>query len=224
MKKILVIAAHADDEVLGCAGSMARHNEEGDEVRVVLMTDGVGARGEGREEEIQRRSGAMQKALGCLGVTLLEQYQLPDNAMDSLSRRELIQTMEDTLLAYAPDIVYTHHGGDLNIDHRRCLEAVLTIFRPQPHCRVESIMSFEVASSTGWGGYDCLPSFVPNHYIDISKTLDAKKASLLAYAEEMRAFPHARSYEALEHLARFRGSQVGVKAAEAFVVQRLVRY
>lgn len=224
MKKILVVAAHADDEILGCGGTMARHSRAGDDVKVVLLTDGVGARGEGRKEEITRRQCAMTKALDCVGATLLEQYQIPDNAMDALSRRELIHTMEAPLLHFAPDIIYTHHGGDLNIDHRYCLEAILTIFRPQPHCQTARILSFEVASSTAWAGYDILPAFHPHYYVNISDTLEAKKQALCAYAEEMRDFPHARSIKALEHLARFRGSQVGVEAAEGFVLQRAIYY
>lgn len=223
---IWVIAAHADDEVLGCGGTICRHRREGDEVSVLFLTDGVGAR---RPEDggaaAQRRAAATKRALAELGVEDFACLDLPDNALDTVPLLEVVRAIavfgEGRSL---PDVIYTHHGGDLNVDHQIALRAVLTRFRPQPgEPGPEQILSFEVPSSTGWFGSSSASAFVPNLYSDISMTWEAKRHALEAYAEEMRPWPHARSLAGVEHLARLRGATVGVDAAEAFVVERIVR-
>ena len=224
MKKVLILAAHADDDILGCGGTMAKHSDQGDEVSVLFLTNGVGARGKGDSisRNIDFRDQAAEKALAIVGAKLLDRLDFPDNAIDSLPRIKVIRAVENVINIYRPDVIYTHHGGDLNVDHRRALEAVMTACRPQPESSVSKIYSFEVASSTGWQGNTLFNPFVPNHYVEITEQLDRKMEALGAYEEEMRAFPHARSIEALQHLARWRGSQVGVAAAEAFVVERQI--
>ena len=224
MKKVLILAAHADDDILGCGGTMAKHSDQGDEVSVLFLTNGVGARGKGDSisQNIDFRDQAAEKALAIVGAKLLDRLDFPDNAIDSLPRIKVIRAVENVINIYRPDVIYTHHGGDLNVDHRRALEAVMTACRPQPESSVSKIYSFEVASSTGWQGNTLFNPFVPNHYVEITEQLDRKMEALGAYEEEMRAFPHARSIEALQHLARWRGSQVGVAAAEAFVVERQI--
>lgn len=224
-KKVLIVAAHADDEILGCGGTMAKHTDAGDHVAVLFLTDGVGARGTGDadSQNVVLRDQAAERALAIVGAKLLKRLNFPDNAMDSVSRIDVIQAVEKEISAYKPDTVYTHHGGDLNIDHRRALEAVMTACRPQPGTHIKAIYSFEVASSTGWQGMSLCNSFVPNHYVEITEQLERKMEALRAYEEEMRSFPHARSVEALEYQARWRGSQVGVAAAEAFVLERAIQ-
>ena len=224
MKKVLILAAHADDDILGCGGTMAKHSDQGDEVSVLFLTNGVGARGKGDSipQNIDLRDQAAEKALAIVGAKLVDRLDFPDNAIDSLPRIKVIRAVENVISIYRPDIIYTHHGGDLNVDHRRALEAVMTACRPQPESSVSKIYSFEVASSTGWQGNTLFNPFVPNHYVEITEQLDRKMEALGAYEEEMRAFPHARSIEALQHMARWRGSQVGVAAAEAFVVERQI--
>ncbi|MFK7911579.1 MAG: PIG-L deacetylase family protein [Akkermansiaceae bacterium] len=225
-KKILILAAHADDEILGCGGTMAKHSDRGDDVAVVFLTNGVGARGLGSDDSqnSELRDSAAIKALDIVGSRLLTRLDLPDNALDSLSRIQIIQSIEPHIDAFQPDTIYTHHGGDLNIDHRRALEAVMTACRPQPGVTVSEIYSFEVASSTGWQGVSLFAPFVPNHYVDISKQLERKIKALEAYNEEMRPAPHSRSIKALEHQAIWRGSQVGLHAAEAFCLERSVSH
>lgn len=224
-KKVLIVAAHADDEILGCGGTMAKHADAGDQVAVLFLTDGVSARGAGDadSQNVGLRDQAAEKALAIVGAKLLKRLDFPDNAMDSVSRIEVIQAVEKEIIAYKPDTVYTHHGGDLNIDHRRALEAVMTACRPQPCSHAKAIYSFEVASSTGWQGMSRCNPFVPNHYVEITEQFERKMEALRAYEEEMRSFPHARSVEALKHQARWRGSQVGVAAAEAFVLERAIQ-
>lgn len=223
--KILVVAAHSDDEALGCGGTIARHRLCGDEVKVVFLTDGVGSRENVANASLEerKRESASESALSVLGVNDYCNLQLPDNAIDTVARLDLNRNLERNCSEYDPDIIYTHHGGDLNIDHRRALEAVMTVWRPQPGVSVEAIYTFEVLSSTGWAGVSSTAPFVPNHFVDISgEFLHLKMKAIEAYELEMREFPHARSREAIRALAMTRGSQIGVSAAEAFCVERSI--
>lgn len=188
------------------------------------MTNGLSSRegtGQGALDARERHEN-MLKALGILGVSqsAVTCFDFPDNATDSIRLLHLAQSIEKTVADYKPEVIYTHHGGDLNVDHRMVHQAVMTAFRPQPGSSIQAIYSFEVPSSTGWAGTSAFPPFVPNAYADIKNYLDLKLRALEAYGPEMRAFPHARSLEAVEHRARLRGSEVGLEAAEAFVVER----
>ena len=226
-ERILVIAAHPDDEVLGCGGTIARHADAGDQVHIVIMAEGATSRQLQRDrEEASEELSALQEAaktagtiLGAAGVELLD---LPDNRLDSLERLDLIKQIENRIGCYQPEVIYVHHAGDVNVDHRRLHEAVTTACRPTPGQRVRRILSYEVASSSEWQPPGSGPAFTPNLFVDISGQWDRKREALLTYASEMRAWPHARSLEALEHLARWRGAQVGVEAAEAFFLLRQV--
>lgn len=204
---------------------MARHARAGDEVSVLFMTNGVGARGVSNEAE-QSRSKAMENAARILGVKQLQRLDFPDNAMDSIPLLDVARAIEAAVSAWGqPDVVYTHHPGDLNVDHQRTYQATLTCFRPQPGAQKVpfQLLSFEVLSATGWRGSDPAAAFLPNVYRDITETLEAKLEALRAYELEMRPWPHARSLETVTHLARYRGAMVGLPAAEAFVLERLVQ-
>ena len=225
MKSVLIVAAHPDDEVLGCGGTIAHHADAGDKVHVLIMAEGATARWPSREREnalvqLSTLSTAAKSAGRILGAASVDLLDLPDNRLDSMPRLDLIKIVEEHIESYKPECVYVHHVGDVNIDHRRLHEAVVTACRPVPLHPVRSLMSFEVASSSEWQPPGSAPSFQPNLFIDISGQLERKKEALLAYACEMRAWPHARSIKALEHLARWRGAQVGVEAAEAFCLLR----
>ena len=224
-KKILVLAAHPDDEILGCGGAMAKHVRAGDQVHVVLMAEGVTSRNEQRDaaldqDKLSQLASAAREANAVLGVTEVTMLHLPDNRMDSLDRLDVIKLVEAEIARVRPEMVYTHHAGDLNIDHRIIHESVLTACRPQPgHC-VKTLLFFEVASSTEWMPASSAPMFAPNWFVDISSCLDLKLQALTCYESEMREWPHARSIKALESLARWRGASVGVEAAEAFMLGR----
>lgn len=223
-KNILIVAAHADDEALGCGGTIARHMDAGDRVSILFLTNGVGSRPDANQTDAQRRRSAMNHALEILGVTDHRCLDFPDNAMDTVPLLDVVRALDDHVAATAcPDVIYTHHAGDLNIDHQLAHRAVMTRFRPQDACGTPHLIaSFEVPSSTGWFGSSAARAFTPNLFIDISMTLERKQQALEAYAEEMRPWPHARSIEAVVHLARIRGSTVGIEAAEAFVVERMI--
>ena len=145
---------------------------------------------------------------------------LPDNRLDSIDRLDLIKQIEERIACYQPQVVYVHHAGDVNVDHRRLHEAVITACRPTPFQPVRRLLSFEVPSSTEWQPPGSGPVFQPNWFVDITAHWSHKREALSAYASEMRPWPHARSLEALEHLARWRGAQVGFEAAEAFCLLR----
>jgi LmbE family N-acetylglucosaminyl deacetylase len=224
---ILVVAAHPDDEVLGCGGTIARHAVAGDIVQVLIVAEGSTSRQQQRDrdqaaEELSSLAQAARTAGAILGAAGVELLDLPDNRLDSLDRLDLIKQIEARIARHQPQVVYVHHAGDVNIDHRRLHEAVITACRPTPGQPVRRLLSFEVASSTEWQPPGSAPAFQPNWFVDITVHWPRKRQALEAYAAEMRPWPHARSMAALEHLARWRGAQVGVEAAEAFCLLRHV--
>ena len=224
---ILIEAAHPDDEVLGCGASAAKWAEAGKEVHVVILAEGATSRDfarnpESRIEELSALEKSAQSAGKILGVTSVRLLNFPDNRMDSVDRLEVIKIVEKQIELVKPETVVTHHSGDINIDHQITHQAVVTACRPQPRESVRRLLAFEVPSSTEWQPPDSAPSFRPNWFEDVSKTLERKLQALEIYAEEMRTWPHSRSLQAVEHLARWRGSSVGCEAAEAFILLREV--
>jgi LmbE family N-acetylglucosaminyl deacetylase len=218
----LVVAAHPDDEVIGCGGTIARHVAEGDCVHVVLMADGVGSRGTDSSNGLRQRNQACGEALNILGVTGWHALAFPDNCMDSLPLLDVVQSLELIIKRLQPMTIYTHHHGDLNVDHRVTHQAVMTACRPVPGSSVREVLTFEVMSSSEWATPGVAP-FEPNVFVDISDYLPKKLEALAAYDMEMRSAPHSRSVAHIEALARHRGNCVGLKSAEAFVVLRLLK-
>ena len=224
-KKVLVVAAHPDDEVLGCGGTIARHSDDGDHVQILIVAEGSTSRQHHRDrkhakEELSILSNAAHAAGSILGAAGVDLLDLPDNRLDSIDRLDLVKLIEERIEQHKPHIIYVHHAGDVNIDHRRLHEAVVTACRPIPGQPVRRLLSYEVASSSEWQPPGSAPVFVPNWFVDISDQWQRKQKAIMAYSSEMRAWPHARSLEALEHLARLRGAQVGLEAAEAFSLLR----
>ena len=221
-KKILVIAAHADDEALGCGGVMARHAAEGCKVHTIFLADGVISRKNANLQNVQTRQKAAKSAMKILGVSSFHFLGFPDNQMDRIPQLEIVQKIEGIIKTIKPNIIYTHFHGDLNIDHKITHQAVMTVFRPQPTQSAKEIYGFEVLSSTDWNTPQYEP-FLPTHFANIEKYLRKKLKALGAYQKEMRASPHSRSKKHVEYLARHRGHCMGLKAAEAFVVYRQIR-
>jgi len=221
-KTILVAAAHTDDEALGCGGTIAKHVSQGDRVYAVFMADGVTSRPEASEQELSERNAAAREAHRILGIK--ESYMLgfPDNRMDSVPILEIVQKLEKVLAEVQPQVVYTHHSGDLNVDHRVTHQVVLTACRPVPSASVKQIYAFEVLSATEWNTPG-VNSFTPTVFVDISEYLDTKIRALDAYKLEMREPPHSRSIVNARRLAEFRGNCVGVDVAEAMMALRIIR-
>ena len=223
-KVVVVIAAHPDDEVLGCGGTIARMASEGCPVHVLLMSDGESSRVDSLEMvdsgRLAVRNASALRAGKILGCATMTQLALPDNRMDSIALLDVVKRVEDFINKYSPEVVFTHHSGDVNIDHRIVHDAVISACRPQPEFSVRELFFFEVPSSTEWRPPSSSEPFFPNWFVDISQTLDIKLQALGAYDDELRTFPHPRSFKAVEALATWRGAAVGVNAAEAFVLGR----
>ena len=221
-KTVLVVAAHADDEALGCGGAIARHSSVGDTVHVVFVADGVTSRSGAGGAELAQRQRATEYARNILGIRATTFLGLSDNRLDSLPLLDIVQPLEAIVARLAPELVYTHHYGDLNVDHRVTHQAVMTACRPLPGATVREILTFEVMSSTDWSSVGLAP-FLPNLFVDIGAQLDVKMRALEAYGLEMRAPPHSRSLIHARYLAQHHGHCVGVDAAEAFMVMRAIR-
>jgi LmbE family N-acetylglucosaminyl deacetylase len=225
---VLVVAAHPDDEVLGCGGTMARHAAEGDEVTIVILGEGWTSRDQSRDADARRSElsgleAAARAAAAIVGARAVEFGGLPDNRFDSLDLLDVIKVVEAIKARVRPTIVYTHSPGDMNVDHRVTHQAVLTSFRPMPGEIVEAIYTFEVASSSEWQGPDWQKPFVPDRWVDITGFVENKRDALACYPTELREFPHPRSLKAVEVLAAACGTQVGVAAAERFRTVREIR-
>lgn len=221
-----VVAAHPDDEVLGCGGTIASMAKDGWAVHVLLLADGEGARGNSDSAVPKNLVAARRKAadvaggiMGCASMTTLA---LPDNRLDQLEMLDVVKIIEEFVKRHRPQTVFTHHSGDVNVDHRMVHEAVVAACRPQPGHPVRDLLFFEIPSSTEWRPAGSLHPFVPNWYVDISSTLRIKMRALKAYHSEMRKFPHPRSIRAARALAEWRGATVGMTAAEAFVLGRRI--
>ncbi len=220
---VLILAAHPDDEVLGCGGTIAKLAMQGARIHVAFLADGVLSRYgkiEEQKNEITARRAAAKMACDILGVKSLSFEDMPDNRMDTVALLDIVKVIEVLLTQHQPNMIFTHHAGDVNIDHRRTHEATVVACRPQIGSTVKTLLSFEVPSSTEWQLSGSAPAFVPNWFVDISETIDRKLYALEVYANELRDWPHPRSKEGVGHLAHWRGAMVGVDAAEAFILGR----
>lgn len=219
--RVLVIAAHPDDEALGCGGTIKWHSSKGDTVSILFMADGVSSR-DGSMDGLAERQAAGKAAAKLMGAQEPKFLSFPDNKLDTVPLLDLAKAVEAYASAVKPTIVYVHHGGDLNVDHRLVHQAVLTAFRPFPGSTVRKIFAFETASSTEWSTTSIGPTFLPDRYVDIGGLLDLKLELLRIYSKEMREFPHSRSEQAVRSLAIWRGASVGLPAAEAFSTVRCI--
>jgi LmbE family N-acetylglucosaminyl deacetylase len=224
MKKVLVIAAHPDDEVLGCGGTMARLAAEGAEVHVVILANGLTSRPDFDAAQaaaaLKVHHDRAERAGKLLDAASVQVLGFSDQKMDTLPLLDITQAIEREIERLQPDTVFTQHGGDLNMDHVITYRATLTATRPMAGRSVRRVYAYEVASSTEWAFQRFEPRFHPSVFFDIASTLEKKIAAMQVYESETRAFPHPRSPEALRAIAHRWGSVVGVQAAEAFELVR----
>ena len=220
-KSILVVAAHPDDEVLGCGGTIAKHILAGDNVAIIFMTNGESSRDDSPLDSTSNRRINCESALNILGVTNVIHFDFPDNMMDQVPLLDVTKSIEVAINKFSPSVVYTHFSGDLNIDHRITHQAVMTACRPQSWSPVKSIYCFEVLSATEWNSYS-KSKFNPNKFIDVSGVWSTKVSALEEYSAELRSFPHSRSIETIMALSIYRGATVGLKKAEAFQIERII--
>jgi N-acetylglucosamine malate deacetylase 1 len=216
-KKILVVAAHPDDEVLGCGGTMAKFANQGHEVRILLLGSGRADPSSPQErQKILRQSDSANFTL--LGFReRVAMYQFPDNAFDSVKLLDIVHVIEKQKELFQPDSIFTHSIHDLNIDHRITYQAVITATRPMKGECVRDIFSFEVLSSTEWN----YPTrFSPNFFMDISETINTKLQAIQCYKGELKKFPHPRSLKGIRLNSEYWGMKVGYENAEAFELIR----
>lgn len=210
--RILVIGAHPDDEVFGCGATIARHAALGDQVYVMIVSEGVSAQYEDKAKFLKLRRDACLKAAKYLGVKKVFFEDFPDGKLDSISQLEINRSLEKIVEKIKPQRIYTHHYGDLHKDHRVVFESTLVAARK----KVKEVYCYEILGNMSKGFQKYIP-FVPDYYVDIEKFLKKKLKALSFYHTEIRDFPNPFSEEAVESLAKFRGIESGLKAAEAFV-------
>lgn len=217
-KTILVVAAHPDDEILGCGGTVARFCKEGYAAYTLILGEGIAARGNGKDvsykkEEIRRLKEQADSANRIIGVKKVFMQSFPDNRFDTVPLLDIVKAVEKVAKEINPDIIFTHYSLDLNIDHRITYDSVITAARPLSGNTVKEIYSFEVLSSTEWNSP---ASFIPDTFINIKDTMDTKLKALRQYKSELMPFPHPRSLKGAELNARYWGMRINSGFTEAF--------
>ena len=224
---ILILAAHPDDEILGCGGTVARMVKEGDEAFAVILGEGITSRFDKNSTAAKNKIRTLHKktseSADVIGVKETRSYNLPDNRFDTVPLLDIVKTFEKEIDRIRPDIIFTHHGGDLNIDHALVFRVALIAARPTIGSPVKEIYSFAIPSSTDWAFQNFTPVWKPDTFFDISDTLETKIRALKKYDSEMRVSPHPRSYDNVRNTAYGWGAVTGTKAAEAFELIRAIK-
>lgn len=228
MRNILVVAAHPDDEILGVGGTVAKHVAMQDNVYALILGEGQTSRGTKREEisrdvveALHQNTFESARQVGFCDVFFAD---FPDNRFDQVDLLDIVKEVEKKVGELAPEIIYTHFSGDLNIDHQYTARAVLTATRPIGNYPVKEIYAFETLSSSEWNfDYSGQSSFSPNTFVDITDFYDKKQEAMKCYVSELCTYPHPRSLEGMEVLSKMRGMTVGVQRAEAFMLIRQMR-
>ena len=232
--KVLVIVAHPDDEVLGMGGTLRKLSVKNHDIKVVFLATGIAARRSDKfrnetkyeinktlikkmEEQIKKLRLDAKRALKILGIKNIEFFNFPDNEMDMVSNLEITKTIENIIKKFKPDVIYTHTKNDINVDHRAIFNATITATRPNTRANVKKVICFEVPSSSEWNFGD---TFSPNIFVDIKRELSYKKKAIQAYKTELKKFPHPRSANSLDIIAKRWGTVSGFEASEAFELIR----
>ena len=232
--KVLVIVAHPDDEVLGMGGTLRKLSVKNHDIKVVFLATGIAARRSDKfrnetkyeinktlikkmEEQIKKLRLDAKRALKILGIKNIEFFNFPDNEMDMVSNLEITKTIENIIKKFKPDVIYTHTKNDINVDHRAIFNATITATRPSTRVNVKKVICFEVPSSSEWNFGD---TFSPNIFVDIKRELSYKKKAIRAYKTELKKFPHPRSVNSLDIIAKRWGTVSGFEASEAFELIR----
>jgi LmbE family N-acetylglucosaminyl deacetylase len=217
-KRIMLVVAHPDDELLGLGATMNKLIKEyGVTAHVVILGEGITSRSDKHNPELWKE----ELAIGYQSVSI---YSLPDNRFDTVALLDIIKIIEAEKESFGPEIIFTHHGGDVNVDHQRCFEAVITACRPMAHEKVKTIITFETPSGTEWRAPTDPRHFLPNLFMSVSEeNVNAKILGMESYEFEKRVYPHPRSPEALKIQAQRWGISVGCMFAEAFTLVRCVQ-
>jgi len=220
IRRILVLAAHPDDEILGCGATIRRLVGSGAEAHALVLGTGLAARrGTSNgfsSEELERLRTNARASADVIGFKTISFEDFPDNRMDSVDLLDVVQKINAYADKVLPDTVFTHHRADLNIDHRITYNAAITAFRPLEGCCVKQILCFETPSSTEWNFPYYHNAFSPNVFVNVESEIEEKIIALNCYETEVRAAPHPRSAESVRAIAQRWGSVAGFKSAEAF--------
>lgn len=218
--KVLVVAPHADDEVLGVGGTIAKYIDEGHEVYVCVMTSGHPSMFP--QQVLNKLRNEALEAHNFLCVKKSFFLDLPAVMLSEVPKHEVNKKIKEVIDEVQPDVVFIPHFGDLHLDHYIVSQATMVCVRPIKDHRILEVYSYETLSETEWNIPHISNAFIPNTYIDITGYLDKKKAAMEYFTTQIKEFPHPRSIEAIESLAKLRGSTIGVKAAEAFCLIRKI--
>jgi LmbE family N-acetylglucosaminyl deacetylase len=223
-KRLLIVAAHPDDEILGCGGTVARLVDEGYQAYSMVLGEGITSRDNKRDQErraeaIKQLKKQVYRAGKIVGIKEAVAHDFPDNRFDTLPFLDIVKVIEKFKNRVRPDLIFTHFEKDLNIDHRITYQAVVTATRPLPGEPVRAIYSFEILSSTEW---NCPLSFSPDAFFDIEKGINRKIQAMREYKSELRDFPHPRSLKGIKLNAEYWGMLMGLKYAEAFKLVRAI--
>lgn len=224
MEKVLVVVAHPDDELIGVGGTLRKHVKNGDEVHVLILGDGKTSR-QNKYEAMNDSTKTLSmaettKAMKVLGITNLYHEYLPDNRFDQLTLLDIVKLVAQYIEKVSPSLVYSHHSGDLNVDHQLTAEAVIIATRPIQNSSIKELRLFETLSSTEMAGSRFTHVFIPNLFVNIENELEDKLDALKCYESEMREFPHPRSLKAIEYNARVWGAKNNQMAIEPFYIFR----
>lgn len=226
-KKVLVIVAHPDDEILGMGGTIAKYVEQGDEVALLIVTDGSTSQYKDSPDLqaiIEEKKIETKDAADILGINKIYYGGQPDMRLDVTAHTLVNAAIENVVDDFQPDIVYTHFEGDVNRDHQCVYQSTLVACRPVPGQKIKELYSFSVPSSTEWNVQTKQAVFTPTVYVDIEGIYAEKKYKAMAcYRTELREYPHPRSIETLTILDKATGLQVGLKCAESFIAHRIIR-
>lgn len=222
MNKVLVLAPHADDEVLGCGATISKHIEQGDEVKIVIATNASkGAPQLFTDSDIDFVRKEALQAHNILGIKETIFMEFPAPSLNAFPEYKISLELSEVFDKFSPTHLYLPHPGDIHQDHKAIYRAGLVAARPQGEHKINNIYCYETLSETEWTPYQEMP-FVPNHFVDVSDVFINKIESMRCFTSQLREFPHSRSLEALEALAKFRGSTICVSRAEAFCVERQI--
>jgi LmbE family N-acetylglucosaminyl deacetylase len=229
-KRIMLVVAHPDDELLGLGASMHKLIKQfGCKIKVVILGEGITSRSDARDvkkwkKELATHKQNIKNAAKAIGYHEVKTYDFPDNRFDSVALLDLVKVIEKEKNDFKPEIIFTHHGGDTNVDHRQTFDAVITATRPMSHEIVKTIIAFETPSSTEWQAFNHPNYFKPNLFLEVSKKdVDAKIKGMESYEFEKRKYPHPRSSKALEIQCQRNGVIVGKEYAEAFMLIRSIQ-
>lgn len=223
MKKIMLVAAHPDDELLGSAGTLLLFKKKGYKIKIIFLSDGESSREVGKKKLYKLINKRKKQAIKISKLCKFEEpvfAEFPDNRLDTVPILKIVKFIENEIRKYKPEILITHNENDLNIDHKLAFKSVITATRPSTKTFIKSIYCFETPSSTENNFSRLKVNFNPNLYFDISKFLNKKIKLLKIYKDEIKTYPHSRSLEGIKVLAKYRGTQIGVKYAEAFYLLR----